>query len=292
MPISHIFLAISVAAIWGGNFVAAKFGLAYFPPFFLSSLRFLIVAFILIPFFSKTSISILKRIALLSFTLGTLHLSMLFLAMHMGLNIASTAIISQMGVPFACILSALFLNDKLGVWRTCGMVVAFGGIAIVSGTPNVLENPFGMVIALLSSFFWGVANIMMKNIGSMNIFRLLAWLCLFTAPQLLLISAIFEHGQLELLRNIPVTVAWSVAYTAIMSTIAGYGLWYYLMAKYQLTQVAPFSLLAPIFSIAFGKLVFSEALPMQTVIGGAIAIIGVGVIIVRRPKLGVLGEVK
>ncbi len=292
MPIFHILLAIFVAAVWGGNFVAAKYGLAYFPPFFLSSLRFLIVAFVLIPFFSKTSINILKRIALLSFTLGTLHLSLLFLAMHMGLNIASTAIISQMGVPFACILSALFLNDKLGVWRTCGMVVAFGGIAIVSGTPNVLENPFGMIIALLSSFFWGVANILMKNIGSMNIFRLLAWLCLFTAPQLLLISAIFEHGQLELLRNIPVTVAWSVAYTAIISTIAGYGLWYYLMAKYQLTQVAPFSLLAPIFSIAFGKLVFSEALPLQTIIGGAIAILGVAVIITRRPKLAVLGEGK
>jgi O-acetylserine/cysteine efflux transporter len=290
MPIFHIFLAAFVAAAWGGNFVAAKYGLAYFPPFFLSSMRFFIVAVILSPFLPRIGLKQVRLIAILSVTLGTLHLALLFYAMHIGLNIASTAILSQMGVPFACLLGAIFLNDRLGVWRTGGMAVAFTGIAIVSGTPNAFEHPLAMSVALLSSFFWGVANLLMKSIGNMSIFKLLAWLCLFTAPQLLIISAMFENNQVELLLNIPAYVAWSVAYTAIMSTIVGYGIWYYLMAKYQLTQVAPFSLLAPIFGITFGKIFFSEPLPLQTIIGGAVAIIGVAVIIIRRPKLAVLGE--
>jgi O-acetylserine/cysteine efflux transporter len=292
MPVFHIFLAICVAAVWGGNFVAAKYGLTYFPPFFLSSLRFIMVGIALLPFLPKVGIVQIKRIAILSFTLGTLHLAMLFYSMHLGLNIASTAILSQMGVPFACILSAIFLNDKLGKWRTGGMVIAFIGIIIVSGSPNAFDHMAGTIIALLAAFFWGVANLLMKNIGPVNIFRLLAWLSLFTAPQLLLVSYLFENGQIELLMNVPVNIAWSVAYTAFVSTIVGYGLWYYLMARYQMTQVAPFSLLVPIFSIAFGKLFFSEALPLQTLLGGAIAILGVAVIIIRRPKLALLGEGK
>ncbi len=292
MPVFHIFLAICVAAIWGGNFVAAKYGLAYFPPFLLSSLRFIIVAAALFPFLPKVSLLEIRRIAVLSFTLGTLHLAMLFYSMYLGLNIASTAIISQMGVPFACILSAIFLNDRLGKWRTGGMVVAFIGIAIVSGSPNAFDHPLGTVISFMAAFFWGAANLLMKNIGMINIFRLLAWLSLFTAPQLLLISYLFESEQINLLINMPIDIAWSVAYTAFVSTIGGYGMWYYLMARYPMTQVAPFSLLVPIFSIAFGKVFFSEALPIQTLLGGAIAIIGVAVIIIRRPKLAALGEGK
>ncbi len=172
------------------------------------------------------------------------------------------------------------------------MIVAFIGIAIVSGSPNAFDHPLGTIIAFIAAFFWGVANLLMKNIGPVNIFRLLAWLSLFTAPQLMFISYLFENGQMELIRNTPLNIAWSVAYTAFISTIVGYGLWYYLMARYQMTQVAPFSLLVPVFSIAFGNLFFSEMLPMQTLFGGAIAIIGVAVIIIRRPKLALLGEGK
>src|SRR4051812_6713810 len=120
-----IFFAIAVTAIWGGNFVAAKFGMGHFPPFFLTSLRFCCTALLLLPFVPRPSWRQMRQIAALALVLGTLHFAMLFASLYLGLDIASTAIIAQLGVPFSCLFSAWFLGDKLGPWRMGGMAVAF-----------------------------------------------------------------------------------------------------------------------------------------------------------------------
>jgi O-acetylserine/cysteine efflux transporter len=39
----HVLLGITVAAIWGFNFVVIRWGLQSFPPLLLATLRFLVV---------------------------------------------------------------------------------------------------------------------------------------------------------------------------------------------------------------------------------------------------------
>jgi O-acetylserine/cysteine efflux transporter len=290
MPIRDMFLAVLVAAVWGANFVSAKYGMAHFPPLLLSGLRFLLVAAMLLPFVPRPKGEQLWRLVLLAFVLGVLHLSLLFAGLFHGLTIASSAIISQMGVPFSCLLGALFLSDKLGWYRTLGMVVAFVGIAIVAGSPNILEHPLGFGIAVASAFAWAVANLIMKQLKQMHIFKIVGWFSLFAAPQLLLLSLVFESNQIELVRTATVPAILSILYTAIGSTVVGYGLWSYLIRTHPVTQVTPFSLLVPVFGISFGQLFFSEPLSHQTLIGGAIAILGVAVIVVRRPKILTMGK--
>jgi O-acetylserine/cysteine efflux transporter len=45
MPRRHIALALSVAALWGVNFVAIDYALESFPPLLLCAMRFTLVAF-------------------------------------------------------------------------------------------------------------------------------------------------------------------------------------------------------------------------------------------------------
>ena len=150
----HAFYAILVAAIWGGNFVAAKIGVAYFPPFLLTAIRFTIVGALILPFVPVPNRQQLWGIAQVSLVLGTLHFSLLFAAIGSGLHIASAAVIGQLGVPFACLLGAIFLEDKLGMWRSAGMMISFLGIVIVAGTPNILANYTAFLTAVAAAFFW------------------------------------------------------------------------------------------------------------------------------------------
>jgi len=283
-----IFSAIMVAVFWGGNFVAAKYGVAYFPPFLLTAIRFIIASLILIPLVPRPTFAQMKQIAVLS-SMSTLHFSLIFVALYLGLDIASCALIGQLGVPFACILGAIFLQDRIGVWRVSGIVIAFLGTAIVAGTPHIFEHLPGFYAALASTFTWGVANVLIKRITNINSMSLLAWMGLFTVPMLLALSLVFEPNW-PAFTDVPLTAVLGLGYTAIFSTLVAYGLWYYLLGKYTVSQVSPYSLLTPIFGIAFGQMFFTEELTAQVIIGGIITIVGVTVIVIRRPKTIPLGE--
>lgn len=285
MRLLDMFLATLVAAIWGGNYVAAELAMQHFPPFFLTSLRFTFVALLLLPFVKRPDGKQMRQVAQLALVLGVLHFALLFASMYIGLSIASLAIVVDLGVPFSCLLGAVMHKDKLGPWRIFGMAVAFTGIMIVSESPNIVQHPLAFAVALAGAFFWGLSNIMIKDIRGIGNFQMLGWMAIWAVPALWLISAALEHGQWRLLATATPPIWLALSYTVLGSTLAGYGLWYRLLQKYKVTQVAPFSLLTPVFAILFGHVMFPEPLTWQIILGGAITILGVAVIVVRRPKL-------
>jgi O-acetylserine/cysteine efflux transporter len=120
--------------------------------------------------------------------------------------------------------------------------------------------------------------------------ELLAYSSVLIVPMVFLLSWFFESSAWPPLADAPWQALAGVGYTAVCSTIVAYGLWYFLLSRYTVSQVTPFSLLTPVFGIAFGQLFFAEALTAQTLIGGALTILGVAVIVLRRPQTLQLGE--
>jgi O-acetylserine/cysteine efflux transporter len=77
----------------------------------------------------------------------------------------------------------------------------------------------------------------------------------------------------------------SVAYQAVLVTAFGYAVWYTMMRRFPLNQVMPFTLLVPVFGVASGVLVLDDPLTVPMLIGGAATIAGVGIIVIRRPRV-------
>lgn len=289
MPFSHILLAILVTILWGSNFVAAKFGLLEVPPFLLTGIRFLFVALLLVPFVPRPRV-IWQKLLIFSI-LGTLHFSLGYVALGMGLDIATVVITTQLAVPFSCLMGVIFFKDRVGLWRILGMLISFMGIAIITGAPGVTGDPTAFFIVLAGAFFWGASNIMIKTMDGANVLSLLAWMALLCVPQLFALSWLFEdHSQFARLTDISMFAAGSIVYTVVASTLLGHGLWVWLMQKHPVSYVAPFSLLVPFFGIAMGQLFFKEPLSTQVILGGLLTILGVAIIVIRRPKTAVLGE--
>jgi O-acetylserine/cysteine efflux transporter len=276
-------LVLFVMIIWGLNFVVAKWGLAQFPPIFMMGLRFAVVALLLVPFV-KVPRSRLAGILLLSFTLGCVHFSLMFTGMR-DLDAAAVAIAIQIQVPFAALIAAVFLNDRLGWRRTLGMVLAFSGVVVMAGEPRLSGNLVPLFLVLGASFMWAVANVQIKQLGAVDGFALNAYLGLFAAPQLFITSALLEDGQLEALAGAD-WVGWSaVLYMAVLVTIVSYALWYRVLRRYTVNQAMPFTLLVPIVGVLSAALLLDEPLTWRVLLGGAATIAGVAVIVLRRPRL-------
>ncbi len=286
----HMFYAILVAAVWGANFVAAKYGLAHFPPFFFTALRFAAASLLLLPFVDRPTSPQMRAIVPIALLSG-FHFALMFVALHRQLDISTSALVGQLGVPFTCLFGAMFLGDRLGPRRIGGIVIAFIGIAVVAGTPNIAQHPAAFMLAISSAFIWAVANIFIKRLRGIPSMQLLAWMSLISVPQLLLLSYFLEpEPWLPLLTSAPLTSLLGLTYTVCASTLLAYGLWYFLLSRHPVSQVTPFSLLTPVFGIACGELFFHETLTSSVLLGGAITILGVAIIVLRQPKHALITE--
>ena len=272
-----------IAMIWGFNFAVAKIGLAQLPPIMMMALRWGLVGLLLAPFV-KPPRGRWRQVFLVSFTLGFVHFAFMFTGLKR-LDAATAAIAIQLQVPFAALLAAVFFKDKLGWRRALGMAIAFVGVAIIAGEPRLTGATVPLALVIVAACIWSVANVQIKMMGDVNGMMLNAWVGVFAAPQLALASLVFEDGQWAALTAADWRAAMAVLYQAVVVVIVGYGGWFWLLRRYAVNQVMPFTLLVPGFGVLSGVLVLGETLTLPLIVGGLLTVIGVGVITIIRPKL-------
>ena len=96
-----------------------------------------------------------------------------------------------------------------------------------------------------------------------------------SVPLLALASALIAHGQATALRYAPVSAWLSLGSTVLFGAVAGFGLWFWLIARCSLARVAPFSLLQTVFGIWAGFLLLGEPAAAPLVAGGLACMAGV-----------------
>ena len=269
--------ALLVVTLWGLNFIAVKTALTTLPPFLLTGLRFAGVALALAPFYRPHRHQI-PGIAGIGVVLGCGHFGLLFLGIS-GMDAATAAIVTQLGVPFSALLAWAVFGEKLGPARGLGLVLAFAGVALLAGEPN-LPHWAPLAVAVLAMLCWAISNVQVKRLGTIPPLALNGWMAVFAAPILLALSLGLEHGHADALlrtaRDWKILVG--LAYTVIASSLVAYTLWYRLLARHPMNRVVPITMLAPVIAVAGGVLVLGETLTWQKLAGGALTIVGVALV--------------
>ncbi|NNG02792.1 MAG: EamA family transporter [Inquilinus sp.] len=281
-PIDLI-VALMVAFFWGLNFVVAKVGLAQLPPVLLVTLRFALVAVILVPLV-RVPCGRLKEIALLSVTFGVCHFSLMFNGLAR-VDAAVAAITIQIQVPFAALLGAVLYHDPPGWRRLLGMTLAIAGVGILAGGPQASSALWAVGLIVAAALVWSVANVQMKRLSGVDGFALNGWVALMAAPQLFLVSLATEQDHWRAIAAADWRVWGTVAYQAVIVVILCYGIWFRLLRDYSVNQVMPFTLLVPLFGVVSGVLLLDEPLSWNLLVGGLATIAGVAIILFRRPRL-------
>ena len=283
MTLRFVAMALTVPLVWGMGIVFAKAALEFFPPILLMAFRFTVAALVLV-WFVKPPWPIMGRICLIALVSAAMQYGFTFTGLKY-LDASTTVLVVQLEVPILVLLSALMLKEPLGLRKVAGIILAFGGVALIAGEPR-LQNvywPFTMV--LIGVIFWAFGQIMVRRLGEVGGFTLTAWVAVFAAPQLFVASWLVERDQIRLIMEASWLVWLTVAYLGLVMTVIGYGIWYHLLGKYPVNRSAPFLLLIPVFSILGSVAFLGETLTPTLIAGGLVVIAGVAVITIERsPK--------
>jgi O-acetylserine/cysteine efflux transporter len=278
------FLAVVVSACWGMSVTISKIGVNEIPPLFLLALRFSLVAVMIVPWV-RIPIAHVKSIVALSVTLGLIHFSTMFIGLKF-VDASTAAIVQQLQTPFAVIIAAIVLNERPGWKRILGIVFAFAGVVIIAGRPTGNATSFGMVLMVIAAVFWALGSVQMKVMSGVSPLAANAWLAVFAAPQLFLSSYLLETNQITALRTASWTSLGSILYLAFITTLLGYGIWYRLMRRHDVSLVMPFTLLIPIFGVASSVAFLGEELNPQFLVGSAVTLFGLALTIFQKSRSG------
>ncbi|TNE92669.1 MAG: hypothetical protein EP337_05205 [Rhodobacteraceae bacterium] len=277
MPIPHLLLGLLVALFWAANFIAVRLGLdAGLPPALLTALRFLAVA-LLAPFvprpFRWTTVLALGA----AIGIGQLGLSTLAIAVGLSPGIASLAMQTQ--AFFTVVLAALFLGEAPKTNQVLGMLIAGAGItALGFGKDATGGTPWlGIVLILCAALSWAASNILLRRQrNAASPIAIAVWVATISALPLLLLSWSLEGPPLDVLSAVkaPALALGVVIYSAVFSTLAATSIWSWLLGRHPANQVAPLSLLVPVFGLSLSALVLGERFSALDMIAAALVMAG------------------
>jgi O-acetylserine/cysteine efflux transporter len=275
MPLSHVLLALVVAMIWGFNFVVIKAGVDTVPPLLLCALRFAFAAFPAIFLIRKPAVS-WQSLASFGVVLGVVKFGLLFSAIALGMPAGLASLVMQAQAFFTILFAAALLGERPAGHQIAGAVVACLGLVLIA-TPRMGSGealPFLMTVA--AAAMWGVANIIAKRAGRIDMLGFVVWASLFAPIPLFVLSLLIDGPDrvAAALLTLDLTATGAVAYLAYPTTVIAFAIWGFLLSRHPAAVVTPFSLLVPVVGLASASLLLGESMTPIEALGGAVIVAG------------------
>ncbi len=294
----HRALGAAVALMWGLNFLAIHLSLAQFPPLFLVALRFALIAVPTVLFVPRPQV---PTRWLLGYGLGfgVAQFTFLYLGMAAGMPTGLASLVLQSSAPFTLLLGALLLREHVHARQWSGIVVATAGLALVGAGRTGAAGLVPFLLVVLAGLGWAFGNLANRQARPPKPLHLTLWMSVVVPLPMLALSLCVEGpgaiaASLATSLRLEAIPAWAgLVYTVLIATVAGAGLWTWLLARHPAGVVAPFSMLVPVVGIATGAVVLHEIPTRLELLGALLVVVGVlvGSWTVRRPAAPTSGPV-
>ncbi len=286
MSARELAVLISLCIAWGFHYVVIKVAVAEVPPIFYAAMRMTLVAIVLAPFL-RWRMGKMRTIFVAALCFGAFNYALLFSGFIFA-TASAAAIANELYVPFATILSVLLLKEEIGWRRIVGITLAFAGVAIIAldreGAPADARIGIGVGLVAAATLVEAFGAILVKKTSGFKPWELLAWFGFIGAPILWAISGVIEKDQLaSLAASDKKLVVSAVLYSAIVSSVFGHTAYYWLLQRRPVSQVASSTLLTTFLAVLFSIVLLGEPLTTVILIGGAMTLVGVGIVVLRAP---------
>lgn len=279
MSLRHSLLAALVAVIWGANFVVIDLGLDGMPPLLFVALRFLVVLVPAIFLVRRPQVSWRIVVAVGALT-AVGQFGLLYTALHLGMPAGIASLVLQAQVVFTVVFAGLALRERPSVAQFAG--ITLGGIGlVVVGVGRSAETPLlAVLLTVAAAMSWATGNVVTRAAKVSSGLSLTVWSALVVPVPMVALSLLLDGPDLvwQSLSGIGASAILSTLYTAVLSTLFGYGVWNTLLARYPAASVVPFTLLVPPVGILTAALVQHEMPGPAELVGAAVVMIGVAVV--------------
>jgi len=283
MKIQDIFIALLVPIILGFGFVIAKPAMEYFPPYLLMGMRFTIPALIFVWWFPLPK-GLYLDLFKVSFIGNTLQYGLTYTGLNI-IDASSAVLLVQLEVPFGIIIAFFLLKEIPTIKNIIGLVIAFIGVFILTGAPNLEGKYIGVLLVLAGAFTWSLGAVMAKPLSKkIGAYALMTWLAVFSGPMLFFISALINGNPIPYFLSANLNSWLTVLFLGFIMQPVGYASWYYVLRKYPVNKVMPVLLLLPVTGLITSIFLLGEDPPKQVFLGGIVIIFGVGMILFTKAK--------
>ena len=284
MTFKDTLIASLVPIFLGFGFVIAKPAMEHFPPILLMGLRFTFAASILIWWFPIPR-GYLKQIFIASLIANTLQYSVTYTGLNL-IDASAAVLLVQTEVPFGVLFAYFMLKEKPTIRSLIGITVAFVGVYILTGSPNLEGKFLGIFLTILGSAIWALGQVLVKPLSKeISPLTLVAWLAIFSGPILIFLSSILDGNTINYIKSANFN-SWAIAfYLGFFMQPVTYGCFYYVLKNNPLYKVLPIVTMGiPLTGLLAAILLLGEKPTTELYLGGFIILIGVILILYTKQK--------
>ena len=238
MNLKDTFLASLVPIFLGFGFVIAKPAMEYFPPMLLMGMRFIFAASILVWWFPIPK-GYLKKIFIASLIANTMQYGLTYTGLSF-IDASAAVLLVQTEVPFGVIFAYFMLKEKPTIRSLVGITIAFVGVYVLTGSPNLDGKFVGVALVVIGSGVWALGQVLVKPLSKkISPLTLVAWMALFSGPILVSLSAIFDGNTINYFKTANFE-SWLIAiYLGFIMQPITYGCFYYVIKNNPIYKVLP-----------------------------------------------------
>jgi drug/metabolite transporter (DMT)-like permease len=276
--------------IWGSTWLFIKLGLRDLPPLTFAGLRFLLASAVL------WAIVVVWRRPLPKSGRDWLKLAwvgLISIALNFGLIFwgeqhinSGLAAVLQATIPaFGLIFAHYHLpNERLTARKLVGAGVGVAGVGLIFYDQMKIEGAAalqGSFALLLSSVCVAYANVYIKaHCQHIDSSVIAAGQMVFGFIPLLALAAVWEGNPFD--HRWTTQSALALVYLALIGSVLGFLLYFWLVTKIEVTKSMLIALLIPVTALLIGKLTLNERLSWRIAAGSAAIMAGIWLIVFQR----------
>lgn len=285
-------------AVWGSTYLGIAIAVESIPPFLMAASRFLIAGLVLVTWSAARDRS--------SFSPPTRRewrdsaiVGSLLLGGGMGMvafgekTVPSgiTALLIAMVPVWVAILGRVFLAERLPRLAVAGIIVGFGGVAILIG-PSAFGgsgalDALGLAAIMLSPIAWSIGSLFASHRAVLPKAPLLASGIQMVCGGLVLTVMSLVSGELSGLRLDAISMA-SVAafvYLVVIGSLVAFTTYGWMLRVAPLPLVATYAYVNPVVAVVLGAIVLGDPIDARTLVAGVVIVFAVALIVTARSRM-------
>lgn len=296
MPARAIVVAVFINALWGGNPIAAKFGLAVFPPFWSAFIRFVLGVAVVTLWARHQGLRIwplreewLPLIWIAA--MFTVQIALMNIGIDNTSGVMASVLIATNPLFAALFAHWLIAGDRLVPLRIAGLLIAFAGVCLTLIRPasvaevsfsNSTLLSFGNWISLFSAGLLGLRLVISANVlHRIEPVRIAIWQMLLSLP-------VYAAGGfwLETIRwhNFNFSVVAGLVYQGVVVAGLGFTVSFWLMRHYRPSIMMAFNFVSPVVGVLLAWALLGEQVAASVIWGVVLVVAGLALIAYRSDK--------